>query len=697
MDAEAVAERADGTDEEREAKSKRRKVELSPEQKAEKDRKNAVDRFEALCAAWKWFNSTLAARTRYLLDGMASCALCSATFMVGTNTGNVAKHATTQKHIAKEKEALGPGVNAYFSAERPVRTLSQTERNKKTELTNHLRALTHASIAGHGMPPSQIAGILGKGSLIYKAQQLLDKEGVGLGAAGTIAADLPTAERLLEARLAKKVAHTYGCISQDGATFGDSHVLVLCYDSPQLGGSYLLGLIFPEEDDDYDVGDPRRYKYSAERAAQDCKRIIFDRLKMDPRQIVCAAGDNASFCVAFARCMGLVHGKDVAHGLALTVKQPMRKLQLVEPLVISLSAVLRAGGGKKRIHEINEFALNADMLKAYPNRFATMVTAAVYIETNFEQIKEWTNKSAFMPHGAGAAPAAAALAAAALDDEDDDDDAEEEKKKAGAQAVSVVKAFNEKLALPALRMVGTLFGEVPDLVKAASADSGSVPTDICEKLQAYRDTLKEGEVNPKSVIGPALRGGIMVTQTQMAAMAANVKEVAAQAGAMFDKHVGVTISAMRYKLRYDPRHTPQEYPLEEDADGKLFLGCQEHDFGPALIVQYKAYVAHITAMQHADEDLPEDEKKMCKIKPAKFWENKRTTWPKLADIALWHTAFPIGAIVCERVIARLRPQAAAVRLSAKDDTVSRILRFTVNSELLDEELQATINALAALQ
>jgi len=46
---------------------------------------------------------------------------------------------------------------------------------------------------------------------------------------------------------------------------------------------------------------------------------------------------------------------------------------------------------------------------------------------------------------------------------------------------------------------------------------------------------------------------------------------------------------------------------------------------------------------------------------------------------------------------RLRPQAAAVRLSAKDATVSRILRFTVNSELLDEELQATMTALTALQ
>ena len=404
MDAAEVeeADRADDTDEEREAKSKRRKVELSPEQKAEKDLKNAVDRYEALHAAWKWFVWTPEARARYLLDGMASCSLCSTTFMVGTNTGNASKHSTTQKHIAKEKEALGPGVNAYFSAVRPVRVLSQTERNKKTELTNDLRALTHASIAGHGMPPNQIAAILGKGSLIYKAQQLLDKEGVGLGAAGTIAADLPTAERLLEARLAKKLANTYGCISQDGATFGDSHVLVLCYDSPQLSGSFLLDVIFPEEDDFYDVGDPRRYKYSAERAAQDCKRIMFDRLKMDPRQIVCAAGDNASFCVAFARCMGLVHGKDVAHGLALTVKQPMRKLQLVEPLVISLSAVLRAGGGKKRVHEITEFGLNADKLKAYPNRFATMVTAAEYIETNFEQIKEWTNKSAFMPHGAGA-------------------------------------------------------------------------------------------------------------------------------------------------------------------------------------------------------------------------------------------------------------------------------------------------------
>ena len=88
---------------------------------------------------------------------------------------------------------------------------------------------------------------------------------------------------------------------------------------------------------------------------------------------------------------------------------------------------------------------------------------------------------------------------------------------------------------------------------------------------------------------------------------------------------------------------------------------------------------------------------MHKIKPAKFWESKRTTWPKLAEIALWHTAFPIGAIICERAIARLRPQAAAVRLSAKDATVSRILRFTVNSELLDEELQATMTALTALQ
>jgi hypothetical protein len=198
----------------------------------------------------------------------------------------------------------------------PPRALSQHDRGKKVELVNHLRALTHASIVGRGMPPHQISAILGKGSLIYKAQRVLDKEDVGLGAAGTIAADLPTAQRLLDARIAKSLKGVYGAIAQDGATFGDAHVLVLSFQSPQRP-AYLLDLIFPEVDDDYPLGDKRRYRYSAKRAAQDAKLVMFDRFKMDKGQIVCAAGDNASFCAAFAREMGLVQSKDPAHGLSL--------------------------------------------------------------------------------------------------------------------------------------------------------------------------------------------------------------------------------------------------------------------------------------------------------------------------------------------------------------------------------------------
>ena len=263
--------------------------------------------------------------------------------------------------------------------------------------------------------------------------------------------------------------------------------------------------------------------------------------------------------------------------------------------------------------------------------------------------------------------------------------------------MNVVKAFNDKLALPALRMVDLMFSAVPALVEATSADAGNVPVDICEQLEAYRATLQEAQDNPKSVVSPSLRGGIMVSPSQMNAMLANVKDVATIAGAAFDKHVKVTISSLRFKMQYDPRRAPVAFPLDASADGKLFLGCHEHDFGPGLIVQYKAYFAFITALQAADDALPQDEKKVPKLKPATFWESKRATWPKLADIALWHTAFPIGAIVCERFIARLRPQAAAVRLGAKDATVRRILSFTVNNELLDEELKETLSALALLQ
>ena len=288
------------------------------------------------------------------------CTLCVASFTVAANTGNVGKHAVTHKHIDKEREAMGPGINAYFSAVKPPRVLSQHDRGKKTELVNRLRQLTHASIAGHSMPPNQISAILGKGSLIHKARLALDKEDVGLGAAGTMAVDLPAAERLLDARIAKRIKGVYGAIGQDGATFGDEHVLVLSFQSPQINCSILLDLIIPEVDEDYPLGDKRRYKYSAKRAAQDVKLILYDRFKMEKSQIVCAVGDNASFCSAFAREMDLVQGKDPAHGLALTVKQPMRKLQLVNSLVVQCSAALRAGGARGGERDVDRGDRRAD-------------------------------------------------------------------------------------------------------------------------------------------------------------------------------------------------------------------------------------------------------------------------------------------------------------------------------------------------
>jgi len=718
-DGDGVSGDDDNTDDETKKKKRRRAAQTTEELRVATVMK-ATCRYNAIAKGYEWVVNSKEALDKYLLDGAMSCKLCHSSFGVGTNTGNVSKHATTVKHTEKEAAARGPGLNAYFTAKPEPRMLSQTERLQKTVLLGEVRALTTAAAIGRGMPPHQITQVFCKGGLVRKALAALEREDVSLGAAGTMAADLPKAEAILREGMRKIMKGVYGCITQDGATFGSDKVLAVCFDSQQLdkgeknGGVVFLDLIFPEENSEVPPGHKDRFKYDAKRAAQDVKRVM-DGYQISLNQVTVAMGDNASFCSAFAREMGLVQGKDPAHALALLLKKPLtRLLPLFKNLVVDLSSVLRAGGGTRRISELAELGLDTNKLKAYPNRFCSMQTSAKYVEENFDVIKTWVASSAYMPRVpgivAGAAAAPAALGGVFADDEeegeedeDEDDDEEDILRKSEAQAARVVKAFYHKLALPSLRMAHSLYGKVPELVNDLSGANGYVPPDLLPRLKALRLALNEAKTNPNSVVGPALRGGIQITQQQKNLLMSSVVEAAEFSLHKFEVHLKPWLVCQTYKNLYEPRVLPTPFPPATDAAGnetdyKLFLGCFEEDMGPDLVAQYKAYVEEVTALHQSDEVLPDEDKKVPKLNAAQFWERKRATntMKELSNIALWHTAMPIGAICCERVVARLRQQDVPVRLNAANATVARELSFKCNIRLLDSELDTRLRKLAAL-
>ncbi len=161
---------------------------------------------------------------------------------------------------------------------------------------------------------------------------------------------------------------------------------------------------------------------------------------------------------------------------------------------------------------------------------------------------------------------------------------------------------------------------------------------------------------------------------------------AAQASAvMYEKHIEPMREATLLRcFRFPPCVRPERNPGHDYF--REFFGCLAVDYSPALLAQYRQYVAEW------DEEHAKDNKYWSQVKCFDFWSSKRTLWTKLAPIALWWLEFPTSSIAAKRAISVMRAIDVPVRGALTWEHFSREVFFQVNqplgSRLLDRAMAA---------
>ena len=98
-------------------------------------------------------------------------------------------------------------------------------------------------------------------------------------------------------------------------------------------------------------------------------------------------GDNVTFNAALASELGLPLGKCIPHALNLIVKSFFKIMPEVGVLTNLAGSIMKAGGGGKRMAQWERLNLNPKNAITYPNRFASVLSNAVYRTEHFRVIQ----------------------------------------------------------------------------------------------------------------------------------------------------------------------------------------------------------------------------------------------------------------------------------------------------------------------
>ena len=255
-----------------------------------------------------------------------------------------------------------------------------------------------------------------------------------------------------------------------------------------------------------------------------------------------------------------------------------------------------------------------------------------------------------------------------------------------------------------------LFNDIPDLVKATSADSHKVKANITSRFEqlygildnAAQPTLSSAS-NPNGTNGVLTQAIAMVnrdlsaagipplTSAQEASLQREfqdkIVEVATLARRKYDEHIQPALNDLRRRFLYtiDCELPPMSFSdmrsgdMEPTAD---YFGVDEAEFGPKFRYQWEAYTKAWNTLPHATRS--------ATISSA-YWRSVEEKWPLLSRTARWWLEFESSSICCERHIAQTRDIDSPLRQSMKGDTFKREVFFRCNRWLLEKLLKESLD------
>ncbi len=457
---------------------------------------------------------------------------------------------------------------------------------------------------------------------------------------------------------------------------------------------------------------------AAELVKRECAEIGVD---IDT-QVTCAVGDNASFVDAVARKLGLPRGRCGPHSFVLIFTALTKRFNLFTVATLSLSSVLRAGGGTRREAALRDAGIAPTQLRCVETRWNQLKDVADRLidrgplpqpagyQSLFERVRGvMKDNDCFLPsRPKGAAGAAAAAAAAAAADDDDDDDNDGVVRQGGqkllvktllrrvrdAYEVDVPQAQRTYQAEVECWIVHELAPELGRFIRMGSSDPSNFPVNIFDELGAWRKHLVNcATPGLQSVLMDRVyeRSSFFFSPQERAALLDKykgpIKAAAEDAIRVYDKYIPELQAFVRHRLLFEPSRQPIDFPLPEGdeqisaTDVANFFGAAEGKVSVSLVIDWRTYCERWPTIPAALKTLP------C----AKFWAHDDVkAWfsgPQLCTLGAWYAEIPITNVPSERVFAIMRSCEGHLRHNLTEDSMTEEVSAKCNDWVLEAMLR----------
>lgn len=441
-------------------------------------------------------------------------------------------------------------------------------------------------------------------------------------------------------------------------------------------------------------------------------------------QVTCLCGDNASFIEAVANNLGVPRLRCLPHVLSLIFHALTKRLPLFTVATLSLSAVLRSGGGTRREEALRDAGIAPSNLHCVETRWNQLQDMSRLLidrgqerpeppgfKTLFERVREVIiGNPAFTParpKGAAAAGAAAAAeAAAAAADPDEEADAQQVIRHNGAKVtvktllervkaafeVGVAAQDRKYYAEVECQIVEALAPNLPELIRVSSSDPANFPHDISKRLLSWRSSLEEAALPgfqsvPMETVYAASRYHFSLPERT--ALLNRYKDVilasATDAIAVYDKYVPEVLEKLKYRLRFEPMTEPDDYPgpppggQVDAVEATNFFGAGEGRLKGSVLLDWKTYCSKWKA------GLPS---KLKELSSAKFWANAEVkSWfrddSQLCALGRWYAEMPLSNVATERVFSLMRASEGPLRHNMAEHSMDEELGAKVNAWIVD--------------
>jgi len=647
----------------------------------------------------------------------------------GGTFNNITSHADSTSHksqVAAEKKAAGAHPHVLAMMKSPSMAFTGEKAKLDARATLALSALRYA-------PKSNIAELYG-GDMLSLATKLA-QSGPVLTAGGTTDRSITHGYGLLRAEIMEQLKGKVVSLHVDEANSQLAKrkkpmVLVVC--SSLLPKPVFLTLFWSLAEDALDDIEPVAGGGGAGGGgaaallpSDVAAALIKDELRtigIDlESQVTCLVGDNANFVSAVAGKVDVPRGRCMPHSLVLVFSALTKRFPLFTTATLSLSSVLRAGGGTRREAALREAGIAPTQLRCVETRWNQLMDVALKLidrgpmpqppayQTLFERVRKvMCDSDCFLPSKPKGAAGAAAAAAAAAAEVDDDDDADGVVRQGGQKVMvktlllRVREAYEVNVAQPQRTyhaevecwIVQKLAPDLGKFIRLGSSDPANFPVEIFGELAAWREHLSDAaSAGMQSIIMDAVyeSSSYFFTPPERAALLERykgpIKAAAEEALRVYDRYIPEMRAFLRHRLRFEPSRQPDEYPLPQGdiqisaTDVANFFGVAEGKVSLALVIDWRTYCAKWPSIPASLKGMPS----------GKFWASDEVKgWFKgrqLCALGSWYAETPITNVPSERVFAIMRASEGHLRHALTEDSMTEELSAKCNDWLVDAMVQ----------